>query len=273
MGTQRNTPLELLNASGFAFQLAVEASVPKSGDSDERWLIERREYPWKTDAGSGYIDVVLSRGNLFVAIECKRTKEATWLFLIPELEQLSRTHAKVRWTNSVPHRRQLADWGDVQVRPPSPEAEFCSIRGTGEKDAPLLERIGGTLTESIEGLSCDLLAIDAGSRRSRIILPVIVTNASLKLAQFVPSEVDLSSGNVGNVEFKDVDHLRFRKSLSIGTIPDDLDGARLRDLARSSERTIFVVNASKFPTWLKELDLDASSPPWIYARDREEAEG
>src|SRR5687767_5133019 len=247
MGTQRNTPLELLNASGFAFQLAVEASVPKSGDSDERWRIERREYPWKTDAASGYIDLVLSRGNLFLAIECKRTKEATWLFLMPEEKQLSRTHAKVRWLNSVPHRRQLADWGDIQVRPGSSEAEFCSIRGSGERDAPLLERIGGTLTESIEGLSGDLLAIDAGSSRTRIILPVIVTNASLQLAQFVPSNVDLSTGGITTAEFQEVDHLRFRKSLSIGAIPDDLDGARLRDLASSSERTIFVVNASKFP--------------------------
>ena len=74
MDPQKHTPLQLLNATGFAFQLAVEASVPISGDVDVRWRIERREYPWKTGSGSGFIDIVLSRQNILMAIECKKTK-------------------------------------------------------------------------------------------------------------------------------------------------------------------------------------------------------
>ena len=191
---------------------------------------------------------------------------------MPDKDQLSRSHASIRWTNTVPQRRQLSDWGDIQVTPASPESEFCSVKGQGDQQTPMLERIAGTLVESVEGLSNDVLQLDLGNYKSRVILPVIVTNAALLIGQFDPTVVDKSSGEVEDADFHEVPHLRFRKSLSMTSMPDDPDGARLRDLAAASERTVFVVNAAAFPAWLRALDVGDSSP-WINARDRDLAGG
>lgn len=54
----------LLNASGFAFQLALEAAV-RSAPMDDRWQIGAREHPWST-SGRGYT-LQCSRGLAVLA--------------------------------------------------------------------------------------------------------------------------------------------------------------------------------------------------------------
>jgi len=148
----------LLNASGFPFQLAIEDAVRSIG-TESAWHVTAREHPWKTSNSSGYIDLVLSNETTHLVIECKRFRDAAWMFLMPDATQMSRSHARVCWTDTVPNQKPLAGWSDVQVHPDSPESEFCAIRGQGEKDTPLLERLASSVAEAVDGLSADFLEL------------------------------------------------------------------------------------------------------------------
>jgi hypothetical protein len=272
MSDEQDKLRKLLNASGFAFQLALESAV-RSTPADEPWKVTGREHPWSTASGSGYIDLVLSRGNIHLVIECKRSRDAVWMFLMPDDKQLSRSHARVRWTDTRPQRPDLADWGDVQVYPSSPEADFCVVRGQGERDAPLLERIAASVAESADGLSGDLLELRKGERRTSVIIPVIVTTAELLLSQFDPKEIDLKTGEVSAATFTAVPHLRFRKSLAPSAVPDHYEPTSFRDLRAASERTVFVVNGQHFTSWLNAFAIGGSSWPWESARSAADAMG
>lgn len=263
---------KLLNASGFAFQLALEAAV-HAASTCEQWRVTAREHPWSTQTGRGFIDLVLSRDNLHLVIECKRSRDAVWMFLMPDQKQLQRSHARIRWTDVMPHRRNLSEWGDVQVYPQSPEADFCVVRGQGETDSPLLERLASSITDAAESLSGDLLELRKGSRAVNVILPVIVTTASLVLSRFDPKNVDLRSGELPTADFSTVPHVRFRKSLSMSSPPNEFDAELLRDLSVASERTVFIVEGVHFTEWLSELEIRDSSRPWESARTVAEAMG
>lgn len=263
---------KLLNASGFAFQLAIEAAV-RSSPTEAKWRVSAREHPWATTSGRGYIDLVLSRGNVYLAIECKRSRDAVWMFLIPDEKQMSRSHAGIRWTETVPNRPNLADWGDIQVYPQSPEADFCVVRGQGEKDSPLLERIASSVVEAAESLSADLLELRKGTRRVSIVIPVIVTTAELMLSHFDPKNIGLDTGEVSTPVFAPVPHVRFRKSLAPASVPAEYDPEQLRDLSAASERTVFVIQGIEFIKWLDEFQIGDSSRPWESARNVAEAMG
>ncbi len=263
---------KLLNASGFAFQLALEAAV-RTARFDEPWRVTAREHPWTIRAGRGYIDLVLSRGDVHLAIECKRTRDAVWMFLMPDSRQLSRSHARVRWTDSRQQRPDLSDWGDVQVYPRSPEADFCVVRGQGEKDTPLLERIAASIADAAEGLSADLLELKKSSRRTSVIVPVIVTTADLMPSQFDPAAIDLRTGEVALASFTTVPHVRFRKSLAASHIRHEYPPEAFSDLSAASERTIFVVSGHHFISWLEEFEIGDTSQPWEAARRLADAMG
>ena len=262
---ENKQPTELVNASGFAFQLAVEAAV-RAAAGRTGWSLAAREHPWGSPTGGGYIDLVVSTGSVHLVVECKRTRDATWVFLMPDPEQRSRSHARVCWTNTLPQQRPLCGWGDIQVYPASPEADFCVIRGQGERDKPLLERLGAGLAQAADGLASHLLQLREQVGSTDIVVPAIVTNATLMLASFSPKDVSLESGEVDNADFDIVPHLRFRKSLAAASMPDEYEPEQLRDLSAAAERTVFVINAVHFTSWLDTFEVDISSEPWRSAR-------
>jgi hypothetical protein len=237
------------------------------------WKVARREHPWKTEFGDGFIDLVLSRGAVNLAVECKRTRDAVWIFLVSKEGDVSRSHAKICWASTFPQKKPLSDWGDIQIYPTSPESDFCVVRGTGEKDAPMLERLGSLVAESAWGLACDILTLREGRDRTEIVVPVIVTNARLFVTRLDPAQVDLASGDAADLDFVEVPHVRFRKSLSPRGSDDFVEPERIADLAYGSERTIFVLNSLHFAEWLKAFQVNLSSSPWASARARADAMG
>lgn len=262
----------LLNASGFPYQLGLETAVRAMG-TDSPWRVTGREHPWRTANASGFIDLVLSDGNTHLVIECKRTREATWMFLMPDQKQMSRSHARICWTDTSPHQRALTGWGDIQVYPESPESEFCAVRGQGEGHVPLLERLAASAVESSEGLAADFLELSRESRASHVIVPVIVTNASLVTAAFDPTDVDLMSGQLESAEYEHVPHVRFRKSLGPSESPIEYEPESLEELAAGSVRTVFVVQGPEFTGWLAgfQTGADDTSSPWVNARSAADA--
>ena len=265
---------KLLNASGFAFQLAIEDAV-RNSDVASTWQVTGREHPWQIGHSKGFIDLVLTSGTTHLVLECKRTRDADWLFRMPDAAQMKRSHACVCWTDTKPHHRALQGWGDTQVYPASPETEFCAVRGQGEKGTPLLERIAGGLIEATNGLAYQCLELGRQSRTTHLLLPVIVTSASLHVSQFAPGEVSLESGELGKAEHQRVSHLRFRKSLAGPEVPFEYEPETLEDLAYGSLRTVFVVEATGLVDWLRSFQTSASesSSPWVNARTTEDAIG
>ena len=85
----KTSPLrDLLNRSGFPFQLAVENAIRTVG---AKYHIQdvRREVPW----ARGFVDVVAQRAEILFAFECKRVDDKSWVFLISDDERERQT----RW--------------------------------------------------------------------------------------------------------------------------------------------------------------------------------
>jgi hypothetical protein len=267
MAKDRTSKLQnLLDASGFPYQLAVEHAVRSKSDwHNGPWSIAGREHHWSTRNREGYIDIVLSRSSTHLVVECKRSRDATWVFLIPKEGQMNRSHARVAWASTRVHRLPLSGWVDTQVHPASPESEFCVVRGQ-ENSKPLLESIARGVTEAADGLADQFLELGEQRTTGNVIVPVIVTNAELVVARFKPEDVNVESGEIESPDFDTVSHLRFRKSLARAATPDPYEPESLADLADAAVRTVFVVRGEYVSTWLDDFQTGDAGKLWASAR-------
>jgi hypothetical protein len=264
--------LDLVNNSGFLFQLGVEAEAQSTYDQ-HGWKTVVHEYPWQQSNGSGgFIDLILWKNNIRLVIECKRVREATWAFLA--LTDQEETRFRSAWANCVQGESPLAGWFDFRMGPSSPVAEFCIVRGQGENDRPLLERVCGGLVQSVDSLAEEELRIAAKRPIgfTTIYIPVIVTNAELQLCVYSPTRISMVDGTIPDAVFQTVPFIRFTKSLatSLSSAPDVED---FRSALRDRERTVFIVSASSLVEFLRKLAVGGphdtfSSYPWMKARQK-----
>ncbi len=258
---------DLVNASGFAFQLRVEEAV-RSLRGENGWKVEAREYPWSANGRGGYADLILGSGGLCLVLECKRPRGGEWVFFLPDPEQKSRSHAMVRWADYCPNQRPLAGWCDTQVYPACAESDVCVVRGQGEDDRPLLERMAAVLLDSVESIAADHLRLERKHPMTWLFIPVIVTTASLYLCRFEPDAVNIETGTLDTAQFEPVQFVRFRKCLTNSTEVSEPE--ELRDMVIEGERTVFVVNSGRLLDWLIQVQTSAGgeSSPWVVARKR-----
>lgn len=261
----------VVNASGFAFQLRLEHHVRETR-SRHQWDVLTREHPWSTGDRSGFADLILEQGIVRLIIECKRPRDASWVFLVPhgDSEQIDR--CRVQWADASPEKPNLLGWDDFKVSPASIESEFCSIRGQGEGDRSLLERLSGDLIESLPSIANDDFQLAPANRISQhwIYVPVIVTTAKLEVCRFSLGDVDLQEGILKQSSFETVPFLRFRKSLA-HTLNPHARGTSLNDITSDKMRTILVVNSEHLPEFLEQWDIGLlnrwiSEWPWSTAR-------
>jgi len=89
-------------AIGDASNLPLQIRTAELIKSSERWKVYLEEQPWKSpfNESGGYIDIV-ARHNVsadwYLVIECKRVKQATWMFYIPEKEIEKQVNTRI-WT-------------------------------------------------------------------------------------------------------------------------------------------------------------------------------
>ena len=241
--SDEHTPLrELLNKSGVPFQLAVEDTIRAL--ASKHGIEEcHREVP----SADGFIDIVARKRNILVAFECKRVDDKrSWVFVAPDEGRTNVTRCRLMWFNGRAPEPQLpvpawsrvfcSEWNLVE---PSPEADYCVV----PKDTPIrsLEAVCSELLKNCQ----DLLDDDSIARGAELvpIVPVIVTNALLRVCQVKGSMVPLDSGKIGSADgsFSDVDLVRFRKSLANQRSNSyDSDPLVLRDWVVDRERTVFV---------------------------------
>lgn len=257
--TQDNTEnlSKLVNTSGFLFQLAVEHLVTSNPDQPCR--VVSREHPWKTPDGNpgGFIDLILAVGTGMIWVcECKRTRDADWIFLVEPGNQDQTPKIRCSWVAGVPGKGDIAGWSEITFQPKSHESAFCVIRGSGEKDSPLLERTAGHLLQSQDALigECVDYTIRKRHEYKVIYIPIIITNARLQVCKMHPRDVSLSSGTLGHTDFTEVPMIRFRKTLSFQAPPNSI-ATDVFEATRERERTVLVINSESLLRILKSSSM------------------
>lgn len=256
----RDQHTRVLNESGFPLQIAIEHLV--STVTPGGWRMRYSEHAWRSQDNSqaGFIDLVLQNQNdtAVMVVECKRVRDANWLFLSSTGTARSRAHCK-GW---VSHHQQdsfkFFGWEDFPVDPQTPEASFCVIRGQDVNGRrPMLERVASEVVASTEALALQEkpLHVPPSSRQFRMYFNVIVTTAPLLMAQFEPASISLAEGTLDEASFTEVPFLRFRKQLLDASIPADLLDYQNGAVARSRESTVFIVNAEHFAEFLQEFEV------------------
>jgi hypothetical protein len=255
-----------VNASGFPLQIAVADLVARTSQH-HRWKVLYAEHAWRHPGESdaaGFIDLVLGTpiGTGVLVLECKRVRDAAWIFLQPgQRRSVRECRVWVKAGAEAAGRPDIFEWCDCKADPVSPEASYCVVPGQGANDRPLLERVGGELVLATEALAHeerDLFVQQDFRSRVRFYACVIVTTARLELCAFDPAKVNLQDGTVpADATFEVVPFLRFRKQLS--TRPHSIAANGWDDphyqLSHAKERTVFVVNAESLEPFLSSFSV------------------
>lgn len=257
--------IKIANDSGFPLQIAAERSVTETTAS-HGWSVRYAEHAWinHLDQQSGFIDLVLQDRDksVFLVIECKRVRQATWLFMHSNGEAAARRHAKSWVSHYSNGTMKQFGWHDVPLDPMCPEAVFCAVRGQSVNDkTTLLERVGGELISATEALAQEEKDFRLPTQPTiRFYFNIIVTTADLKVAKFDPRVVSLADGTLADAEIMDVPFVRFRKQLSMrptSLTPNDyMNGV---NIAHAKQNTIFVVRADALLSFLKQFDIPNAS--------------
>jgi len=263
--------VNLLNASGFLFQLAVEHQVVSSS-STHNWKVAVREHPWNHGLtnSEGFIDLVLSNGWTRLVIECKRPRDGVWVFLVPEEGRKPTLRARCWWGHHSPNQRDIAGVGDFRLWPESIESDICLIRGHGEDGKTMLERIGGNLIRSVEALAGEELKTLAhlGTKKAIVFVPIIITTAELKVCRMSPATISLAKGTLDDPQFETVPFIRFRKSLVTWS---DCTATSLSQSNQNNQRTVFIINATSLsealPNCSSDWPQEVGPFPWEAARE------
>jgi hypothetical protein len=250
--------LKLANASGYFFQDRLREEIDQA-NGQHGWRVAAEEHRWCGEDGQeGFIDLVLENSNLRIVVEAKRTRDASWVFLVPQDSSgCSVVRSRCLWTYRSQGEPPKLGWRDASVLPTSPEARFCVIRGQGDRDQPMLERLGGILLRSTESLAEEEIRIGSPPQFGagvRIYFPMIVTNAQMYVCFYDPKSVDLATGELPEGKFQELNFLRFRKGLSTRW-PISSDTPSLRDANREKERTLFIVKGENLLDVLRQWDI------------------
>jgi hypothetical protein len=244
--------ISALLASGFPFQTAIAKVVRQS----RGYSLVGEEVAWRDDGGTDqFLDLVAQRGHAVIPIECKKTQKEMLNFLRPSPVDGDVNRARCVYLSQVQDstRRSLLFCSEWQLMPKSAESAFCVVStGASGKDQRMLER---DVQQLIRGT-------DAYARRCKdehnvnatlpdtLILPLLVTNAKLFVADYDPADVSLDTGQFAMpppAKVSPVPWVRFRKAFTSSG----------KDVG---DRTVFVVAAAAFPEFLGKLDTISSGP-------------
>jgi hypothetical protein len=252
-----NELLELVNSSGYPLQIGIENAVKQSFQT-HKWSIVGREHFWKSPElkREGFIDLVLSRSHLRLAVECKRILDKDWIFLVFDQNKIQVKNSKLLWTNITPSNSTY-EWSDFDLLPDTCESPFC-IMGK-EKDRPSLENLSSDLLMSLENLAKEEISIMHSNKLESPIkigyIPVVVTTADLHICVFDPGDVNIDDGKVlPTSKFEKVDLIRFRKGLSTANLENLYTISDLKGSNKANERTVYIIHASKFVDFLNKFD-------------------
>ena len=264
--------LRTLNDSGFPLQVAVQHEIERT-KAAHGWEVRYTEHAWAEPSGgrTGFIDLVLLNQHRtgYLAVECKRPRDAEWIFLHANGRADKRAHAQVWISHFRRGSMKYFGWAHVAADPTCAEAQFCAVRGqsTAER-VTLLEKTTAELVLATERLAHEHKDYRMPDHPNvKLFSSLLVTTATIKVARFDPAVISLQDGTLESAEFEEVPFVRFRKQLGVhaNELSPQLfaDGA---DVAYLKESTVFVVNATAIGQFLSEFEYQNSSlQPYIGA--------
>lgn len=257
-----------VNRSGFPLQLRVEnivRTMQQLSPFDRKWNVIYTEHSWKNpfDGDSGFIDVVLlneDRVNTLV-VECKRVKDATWIFINDCKQEQLRSHAKAFVSETdLEGNVNRFDWEDLTYPLQTYESKYCVVSGQDGKSRPMLERVAAELVSATEALANEELVRGIiGKYRERRYFNVIVTTATIKICSIDPAKISITDGSIDNDKFavKEVPYLRFRKQLSFPVKEsNNIEAGNFYALNVEKENTVFIVNSLHLEDFLRNFTND-----------------
>ncbi len=250
--------LNIINASGFLFQLRVEQEIHRMHqEQDINWAVISQEHRWVDPLSSSenFIDLVLQSSASRMIVECKRVRDAAWVFLIKRGKAAVK-RARLLWTYLSKEQGPTVAWDELEISPSLPVSSFCVIRGQGEGDTPMLERLASMVLRSTEVIAEQEL--EMGTERpcgpAWIYIPVIITNASLYVSRFSFDAIDIQSGTLSDADFEPVPMILFRKALST-TLATNNRAKSLKVVAEEQQRTVFIINAERLQSVLPGFEI------------------
>jgi hypothetical protein len=258
-----------VNQSGFPLQIALADRVRQT-TTQHGWQELYTEHAWKhpTEPAQGFLDLALVDRHQtgVLTIECKRVVNAAWTFFHPgrrtDVRHLS---AWLKYKPLPTSPAVVFDWRSVRGNPGSPQAGFCVVPGQGASDKPMLERVAAELLLATEALAHEeraLLEKSDFDTHLRYYISAVVTTARLELCLFDPEKISMADGSLPpDASYEVVPYVRFRKQLSTRALTEPANSRwnPLPGLGRRKERTIFVVNAESFVSFLSKLSVDDGS--------------
>lgn len=250
-----------VNNSGFPLQIALANQIR---GTDSEWSVLYQEHYWKTDTEEGFIDLALEHTSKqwVVNVECKRVRDADWIFLVPS-ESIRETSRASLWWSEMSDEGSYSKfgWHELLVAPLSYESSFCVVKGQDPKSRPMIERTAAQVANSSYGIAFQesrTLGLHH-SGGNRIYLNAIVTTAKLQLCVYDPDAISLVTGEIDDTAtFREVPFVRFRKQLgapSSNDVKPCVDERALRKMIDESESTVFVINSEYFTQFLEDLDI------------------
>lgn len=243
------------DSSGFPLQIRVADVV----NSSENWKVFADEYPWSFEERGleGFIDIVVTDASYDIqamVVECKRVKDTAWVFLVPKRMPKKRSYMRLWVSNREKSSWTHFGWEKKNADPQSYESQFCAIPGSRQGRQTLLERTASDLLDSVEAFAFQEKRSTDDPDFRRIYAPVIVTTAELMVSFFEPSSISLKDGSLPrDTVFETVPYVRFRKSFRNTSFRGK--NIPVQQAYRESERTVFIVNAEHWKTFLNEWEI------------------
>jgi len=253
------TPQEIVNESGYPFQILIEHLV-SSSTHEHQWSVISHEFPWTNQETreQGFIDIVqeFSGKVIRMVVECKR-HSGNWIFLTPESNVNETRMAKVLRI-SEPEFKPY--WSNENIIPSSRSSIFCVKFNEGKKDGRTLEEMSNDVllsTEALAKVEMDLRGKLQAKWKNKVYVPVIVTTAELSRMVFSEKDIDKEFGTIATnkAEIEQIPYIRFTKSFITNLDKEYKENATLNDVYKENERTVFVVQAKFFVGFLKEFGM------------------
>ncbi len=263
--------LDLINASGFPFQLALKQLI--DGTSREhQWSVVTEEHLWRhpNTGASGYADLVLQHVALIFrcVVECKRVKDnGQWVFLRAPEHSSRADRLSTFWAYRRHTQNTYSGWVDVDFEPASPEVPFCVLFGNDER-RPMLERIADELLTATEAIGIEevnfVAPASADWRTVLFYIPVIITNAVLYIAELKPANMSMETGRLSaeDCTFSPTPVVRFRKGMythfPCASTPK-ISREALRSLNQVRQRSVLVLNSASLIDTLRRFKFPQSA--------------
>jgi len=265
---------KVVNKSGFPLQIWLEDFIENS-KAEHGWDVVGHEHYWRNQetGKDGFIDLVLEWGALRTVIECKRVLDTKWIFLQPDIGEISSHKARLLSSHCQAGKKNLFGWSDLDMTEQVEKSSFCVVRGHTEKDKPMLERLASIVLDSVECLSEEEIEIKKTELGKHITyVPIIVTTAELQTCQFSAASVSANRGEIEDGKFAEIPFVNFSKGFSTKYVLNQRNWS-LKEANKANERSVYVVNTSQIVAFLIALHglrFDSFEGfPWKQQREME----